>query len=68
MDFLFQIQVACLTHMSCIKSPVTPTWRRHSVPTSSKEVADRRGARCAVASNFVCALCLNIQSNAAAII
>ena len=68
MDFLIQIQVACLVHMSCVKSPVTPKWRCHSVPTLSKESADRRGARCAVASNFVCALCLSIKSNAEAII
>jgi len=34
------------------KIPVTPEWRPYSVPTAFKN-ADRRGARCANASNAV---------------
>jgi len=36
---------------------VTPERFPYSVPTASKKIADRRGVRCAVASNAVCALC-----------
>ena len=35
------------------KTPVTPEWRPNSVPTAFKKIAERRGARCANASNAV---------------
>ena len=35
------------------KTPVTPEWRPYSVPTAFKKIAERRGARCANASNAV---------------
>jgi len=35
------------------KTPVTPEWRPYSVPTALKKIAERRGARCANASNAV---------------
>ena len=35
-----------------LKTPVTPEWRPYSVPTALKN-AERRGARCANASNAV---------------
>jgi len=39
------------------KTPVTPEWRPYSVPTAFKKIAERRGARCANASNAVQTLC-----------
>jgi len=35
------------------KTPVTPEWRPYSVPTAFEKIAERRGARCANASNAV---------------
>jgi len=35
------------------KTPVTPERRPYSVPTAFKKIAERRGARCANASNAV---------------
>ena len=35
------------------KTPVTPELRPYSVPTAFKKIAERRGARCANASNAV---------------
>ena len=35
------------------KTPVTPEWRPYSVSTAFKKNAERRGARCANASNAV---------------
>ena len=36
-----------------IQTHVTPEWRPYSFPTAFKKIADRRGARCANASNAV---------------
>jgi len=36
-----------------LKPPVTPEWRPYSVPTAFKKIVERRGARCANASNAV---------------
>jgi len=35
------------------KTPVTPEWRPYSVPIAFKNIAERRGARCANAGNAV---------------
>jgi len=35
------------------KTPVAPEWRPYSDPTAFKIIAERRGARCANASNAV---------------
>jgi len=40
-----------------INAPLTPEWRPYSVHTAFKNYR-RRGARCVVASNAVCALCV----------
>ena len=42
-----------LEPLSLGKTPVTPEWRPYTVPTAFKKIAERRGARCANASNAV---------------
>jgi len=50
------------------QSPVTPEWRPYSVHTAFKNIAERRGARCANASNAVKTLCNRLERHAAAFI
>jgi len=54
-------------NFSDIKTPVTPEWRPYSVPTAFYKIAERRGARCAVTSNAVCALCNGLEHHAAGV-
>jgi len=55
-------------NFSDIKTPVTPEWRPYSVPTAFYKIAERRGARCAVTSNAVCALCNRLEHHAAGVL
>ena len=48
------------------KTPVTPEWRSYSVPAAFKNIAERRGARCANASNAVETLCNRLERHPAA--
>jgi len=50
------------------KTPVTPEWRPYSVHTAFKIIAERRGARCANASNAVQTLCNRLERHVASFI
>jgi len=51
--FPFRIGLEHRDELVSGQSPVTPEWRPYSVPTAFKKIAERRGARCANASNAV---------------
>jgi len=61
-----KIKATICVDSSHFSTPVTPEWRPYSVPTAFKKFAERRGARCANASNAVQTLCNRIERHAAA--
>ena len=53
LSYVLHVHNVNLTKNIIHKTPVTPEWRPYSVPTAFKKIAERRGARCANASNAV---------------